>query len=33
MAIIKLEEDLMVHPHIQYHVSAFGREFLLAISN
>jgi hypothetical protein len=24
---------LMDHPHIQYHVSAYGREFLLAISN
>jgi hypothetical protein len=25
--------NLMLHPHTQYHVSSFGREFLLAISD
>jgi hypothetical protein len=25
--------NLMDHPHIQYHISALGREFLLAISD
>jgi predicted transcriptional regulator len=25
--------NLMIHPHTQYHVSPFGREFLLAISD